>query len=110
MMGVAIAFYGGLSGLLIMVFEESIARKACRVLLDESESSRGELMDALGEFVNIIGGKFAQHMLKRQCKIETTMPRTFEKVSEILEHKKDKKGAQVDFSVEGAPLTLFLTR
>jgi len=32
------------------------------------------------------------------------------KVSEILEHKKDKKGAQVDFNVEGTPLTLFLTK
>lgn len=110
MMGVAIAFYGGISGLLIMVFEESIAKKACKVLLEEGESSRGELMDALGEFVNIIGGKFAAHLLKRQIKIETTMPRTFEKISEILEHKKDKKGAQVDFNVEGTSLTLFLTR
>ena len=61
-------------------------------------------------FVNIIGGKFAQHLLKRQYKIETTMPRTFVKVSEILEDKKDKKGVQVDFNVKGSPLTLFLTK
>lgn len=110
MMGVAIAFYGGLSGLLVMVFEESIARKACKVLLDKEDSTRGELMDALGEFVNIIGGKFAQQMLKRQYKIETTMPRTFEKVADILQDKKDKKGAQVDFNVEGTSLVLFLTK
>jgi CheY-specific phosphatase CheX len=67
-------------------------------------------MDALGEFVNIIGGKFVQKMLKRQCKIDITMPRTFEKISEILKHKKDKKGAQVDFTIQGTPMSLFLTR
>jgi CheY-specific phosphatase CheX/anti-anti-sigma regulatory factor len=109
-LGVAIAFYGDLDGLLIIIFEESIARKACKVLLESVDSPKGELMDALGEFVNIIGGKFVQKMLKRQCKIDITMPRTFEKISEILKHKKDKKGAQVDFTIQGTPMSLFLTR
>ena len=111
MMGVALAFYGGLSGLLVMVFEEETARKACHVLLENGENAdRSDLMDALGEFVNIIGGKFVQHMQKKHCKLEITMPRTFVKVSDIFVNSKEKKGAQVDFTVEGKPLTLFLTR
>ena len=111
MMGVALAFFGDLSGLLLVVFEEETARKACQVLLEDSaNASRQDLMDALGEFVNIIGGKFVQQMMKKQRKIDITMPRTFVRVSEIFQHKKEKRGAQVDFLVEGKPLTLFLTK
>lgn len=110
-MGVALGMFGDLNGLLVMVFEEETARKACKILLDNPDAaSRPELMDALGEFVNIIGGKIVQLMLKRQCKMDITMPRTFVDVSEIFQHKKDKKGAQVDFRVEEKPLTLFLTK
>ncbi|NLC28230.1 MAG: chemotaxis protein CheX, partial [Campylobacteraceae bacterium] len=110
MMGVAISFYGDLNGLLVMVFEESLAKKVCKIFLEEGENSRSDLMDALGEFVNIIGGKFVQQLQRKHCKIEIAMPRTFERISEILQHKKDKKGAQVNFTVDGAPLALFLTR
>lgn len=111
MLGVALAFFGDLSGLLVVIFEEESARKACQILLEDSANApRQELMDALGEFVNIIGGKFVQLMLKKQCKIDITMPRTFANVSEIFQYKKDKRGAQVDFRVKGKPLTLFLTK
>jgi len=109
-MGVAIAFYGDLNGLLILIFEEELAKRACKVFLEELEPSREDLLDALGEFVNIIGGKFVQQMQKKQCKIDITMPRTFDNTSKILQNKKDKKGAQINFSVDGKDLTLFLTR
>ena len=111
MIAAAIAFYGDMNGLLILAFDQEIAARSCNVLLEEEEKNdKGALLDALGEFVNIIGGKIIQQMLKKHCRLEITMPRTYETISEVLQQKKDTKGAQVDFLIEGRPLTLFLTR
>ena len=111
MIAAAIAFYGDMEGLLILAFDETLAKDCCNVLLEEEEKNdKDALMDALGEFVNIIGGKIIQQMLKKHCKLEITMPRTYDDLSEVLQQKKDTKGAQVDFLIEERPLTLFLTR
>lgn len=109
LLSVSIGFYGDVEGVLILIFEQSMAKDTCRVLLDE-ESDGSNLLQVLGEFIHIIGGKIAQQLHKKNIKIEITMPRTFEKVEDLLSQEKDIRGAQIDLSANGQDLILFLTR
>lgn len=106
---VAIAFYGQAEGMMVLSFDEVIAKKACAVLLDEN-SNRSELMDALCELINIIGGKLVQHLTKKNLHVNITMPRAYKNANELLAHKKGTKGAQVDFEMDGKSVVLFLTK
>lgn len=108
-LSVSIGFYGDIEGVLILIFEQSMAKDTCRVLLDK-ESDESDLLHVLGEFIHIIGGKIAQQLCKKNIKIEITMPRTFEKVEDLLSQEQDIRGAQIDLSANGQDLILFLTR
>lgn len=108
-LSVAIAFYGQAEGMMVLSFDEAIAKKACAVLLDD-DSSHGELMDALCELINIIGGKLVQHLTKKNLHVSITMPRAYKNADEALTHKKGTKGAQIDFEMDGKPVVLFLTK
>lgn len=109
LLSVSIGFYGDIDGILILVFEKSIAKEACRILLEE-DSSEEDLVDALGEFTHIIGGKISQQLHKKGIKIDMTMPRTFENVEDVMRSQKNSRGAQVNLNVDGRDLTLFLTK
>lgn len=109
MLAVAIAFYGQIEGMMVLVMHEDIARKACSILLDD-DSTKSDLLDAMGELVNVIGSKLIQHIKKKQYKADITMPRTYKHVKDLISHKKGTKGAQVDFDMDGKPMALFLTR
>lgn len=108
-LAVAIAFYGKIEGIMVLVFDEKVAKRSCAVLLDENYSKE-QLCEALGELVNIIGGKLIQQMKKKDYKVNITMPRTYKDIDELLAHKKGTKGAQVDFDINGDEVVLFLTR
>jgi CheY-specific phosphatase CheX len=109
MISASIGFYGDIEGILILVFEKSIAKESCKILLEE-ENSDEDVLEALGEFTHIIGGKIAQQLHKKGIKINITMPRTFDSAKDVMESQKSNRGAQVDMNVDGRDLTLFLTR
>ncbi len=109
LLSASIGFYGDIDGILILIFEKSIAKETCKILLEE-DSSEEDLADALGEFTYIIGGKISQQLHKKGIKIDITMPRTFESVEDIMRSQKNSRGAQVNLNVDGRDLTLFLTR
>jgi CheY-specific phosphatase CheX len=98
-----------MEGILILVFEKSIAKEACKILLDE-DSNEEDVVDALGEFTHIIGGKISQQLHKQGIKIDITMPRTFDSAEDVMLSQKNSRGAQVSLSIDGRELTLFLTR
>jgi CheY-specific phosphatase CheX/anti-anti-sigma regulatory factor len=106
---ISIGFYGDLDGVLILLFEKESAKKTCRILIEE-DTSDGALLEALGEFVHIVGGKIAQLLLKQKIKIEITMPRVFSNLKEVKDFQQKNKGAQIDLEIDGKPLTLFLTK
>jgi CheY-specific phosphatase CheX/anti-anti-sigma regulatory factor len=107
--GVSIGFYGDIEGVLILIMEQDIAKKTCKILL-EDENKEDDLLDALGEFVHIIGGKISQMLHKKGVKIDITMPRTFGSLKEVMSAQTKTKGAQIDMELEGKPLILFLTK
>lgn len=105
----SIGFYGDIEGVLVLILEKSIAKKACEILLDE-DSNDHDLIEALGEFIHIVGGKIAASLHKRAIKIDITMPRTFNSLDELKSLQKDNRGAQVDLEIQNKDLILFLTR
>ena len=109
LLSVSIGFYGDIDGILILVFEKSIAKKSCQILLEE-DSSEEDVVEALGEFIHIIGGKISQQLHKKGIKIDITMPRTFQSVDDVMKSQKNSRGAQVNLNVDERELTLFLTR
>jgi len=106
---VSIGFYGDLDGVLFLLFEKESAKKTCRILIEEDATDE-IVLEALGEFVHIVGGKISQLLLKQKIKIEITMPRVFVNLQEVKDFQKGSKGAQIDLEIEGKPLTLFLTK
>lgn len=109
MISASIGFFGDINGVLILIFEKSIAKKACRILLEDN-SDEHEIVEALGEFIHIIGGKISHELQKKGISIDITMPRTFASVNDIVSSQKDIRGAQIDLDIDGQPLILFLTK
>ncbi len=106
---VAIAFYGQIEGIITLVFDEDIARKACTVLL-EGDTSKEHLLNSSCELINIIGGKLMQQLQRKDIHIDITMPRIYNTTQELKKHKKGTKGVQVDFQMNGKSALLFLTK
>lgn len=108
-LAVAIAFYGNIEGMMVLAMHKDVATNACSVLLDDNSNEQA-LLEATGELANIIGGKIAQQMKRKNQTVEITMPRTYKDIKELLNHKKGTKGAQIDFEMDGKPVVLFLTK
>ncbi len=106
---VAIGFFGDIEGVMIFIFEKSTAKESCRILLEESSDDE-DVLKALGEFTYIIGRKISQQLQKQGIRVDTTMPRTFKSVKDVMFSQSNSRGAQVDFDIDGKDLTLFLTR
>ncbi|WP_024953664.1 chemotaxis protein CheX [Sulfurospirillum arcachonense] len=109
MLTVSIGFYGDIGGILLLLFDKNIVKEVCKILLEE-DSTEADVIDALSEFIYIIGEKISQQLLKKSIKIDLTMPRTFDSVKDIIASQHDVRGAQVNLNVDGKNLTLFLTR
>jgi CheY-specific phosphatase CheX/anti-anti-sigma regulatory factor len=105
----SIGFYGDIDGVFVLIFEREIAKECCTILL-EDQTKDDDLVEALGEFLHIVGGKITQNFSKKGIKIDITMPRTFENLDEVLESQKGAKGAQIYMDIHGKPLCLFLTK
>lgn len=107
----SIGFYGEIEGMLILVFPKQIALKACALLLGKDTVEHDEeLSDALGELVNIIGGRAKTLLSEREVRTDITLPRTFMNTKEVMNTILDKKGVQIDLEFNKEPFSIFLTK
>jgi len=109
LLSASIGFYGAYEGILILSLEKGIAKKACKILLEE-DCSEEDILEALGEFMHIVTSKISQQLQKQNIKINITMPRTFSKVEDVIRSQQNSRGAQINLHVEGQDMTLFLAR
>lgn len=106
----SIGFYGDIDGLIILIFPKSIAKKACELLIGDSNSTEEEVLDSLAEFVNIIGGRAKVMLSNNNHALNITLPRTYSDIKTLMEIAHNKKGVQVDLTFEGEHFIFFLTR
>ena len=106
----AIGLHGTLNGMIMLIFSKEIAKEACKLLLGEEDLNEEIVFDALGEFVNIIGGKVKMDLKNNNHKVQITLPRTFYNVKELQEICLDAKGIQVDLSFGQDSFSLFLIK
>lgn len=106
----SIGFYGELNGLVILVFPLSIAKKACELLLGEETDNIEDILDTLAEFVNIIAGRVKSLLGEHNIRVDITLPRTYENITDLLSTLNDRKGVQVNLGFENESFTFFLTR
>ncbi len=106
----SIGFYGALSGLVILVFPISIAKKACELLLGEQTDNIEDILDTLAEFVNIIAGRVKSLLGEHNIRVDITLPRTYEHIGDLLSTVEGRKGVQVNLGFENESFTFFLTR
>ncbi len=106
----SIGFYGDIDGMVALSFPHSIAKKTCELLLGEATDSEEEILDALAEFVNIIGGRVKALLLEQQINVNITLPRTYTSIDALLQVVEGKKGVQVDLNFDGENFIFFLTR
>ncbi len=110
MIASSIGFYGNLDGLLILIFPTKIAKKACELLIGESTDELDDILDAIAEFVNIIGGRIKALLAEKKVSVDITLPRTYGDVNDLLDIVGDKKGVQVELSFQEDQFVFFLTR
>ncbi|MGM0623904.1 MAG: chemotaxis protein CheX [Campylobacterota bacterium] len=104
----SIAIYGELEGMITILMEKSMVRKACELLLGEVSSDE-MLLDGLSEIVNVITGKSKSLLADHGVNINITIPRNFDNIADLKKVLGDKKGVQIDFTFEGQPFTFFLS-
>ncbi len=106
----SIGFYGNIDGMVILVFPLSIAKKSCELLLGEKTDNIEDILDTLAEFVNIIAGRVKALLAENGISVDITLPRTYDKLEDLLATVNERKGVQVDLDFEGESFTFFLTR
>ncbi len=106
----SIGFYGDIDGMVILVFPQGIAKKACELLIGESTDDKELILDTLAELVNIVGGKVKTLLSDEGIHVDITLPRTYPNVDSLLEIAQDKKGVQVDLNFNNDNFLFFLTR
>ncbi|MCX6053114.1 MAG: chemotaxis protein CheX [Campylobacterales bacterium] len=106
----SIGFYGDMDGMVILVFPQDIAKKACELLIGENTDDMELILDTLAELVNIVGGKVKTLLSDRHISVDITLPRTYASVDSLLEITAGRKGVQVDLSFDNDKFLFFLTR
>ena len=109
-MASSIGFYGDIDGMIILIFPKEVAKKSCALLIGEETDDLNQLLDALAEFVNIIGGRTKTLLSEKKINVDITLPRTYATAESLLEVASAKKGVQVDMSFNDDNFTFFLTR
>jgi CheY-specific phosphatase CheX/anti-anti-sigma regulatory factor len=104
----SIAIYGELEGMISIVMEKSLTRKACELLLGDV-SDEEMLLDGLSEIVNVITGKAKSILSDKNININITIPRNFESLRDLQTVLGEKKGVQIDFTFQDQPFTFFLS-
>lgn len=106
----SIGFYGDIDGMVILVFPQEIAKKACELLIGEHTNDMEMILDSLAELVNILGGKVKTLLSDHNVRVDITLPRTYENIDSLLEIIEGRKGVQVDLSFDDDKFLFFLTR
>jgi len=106
----SIGFYGDVDGMIVLVFPKKIAQKACELLIGEITEDEEAILDALAEFVNIIGGRAKALLGESKHHVDITLPRTYHDVDALMQIAQNKKGVQVNLNFEGSQFIFFLTR
>ena len=103
-----VGFYGDVDAISFLVMDKDDAQDVCRILLPE-EFSLEELFDAFSELANVISGKILQKFKSKNINTEVTMPRIFDKISEVKKLESTKHGVQINFKIGKKDMVLFLT-
>lgn len=106
----SIGYYGDIDGMVILVFPQGIAKKACELLIGENTDDMELILDTLAELVNIVGGKIKTLLADELINVNITLPRTYQDVDSLLEVVENRRGVQVDLSFDGDKFLFFLTR
>ncbi len=106
----SIGFYGDLDGMVILVFPGSMAKKTCEILIGEAAEDEETVLDAMAEFVNIIGGRVKALLGDHKIRVDITLPRTYQNIDDLLEVVQEKRGVQVDLKFDDDKFIFFLTR
>lgn len=106
----SIGFYGDIDGMVILVFPELIAQKACELLIGEKAEDMEMVLDSLAELVNILGGKVKSLLADENISVNITLPRTYDTIDALLEVTSGRKGVQVDLKFDNDKFLFFLTR
>jgi len=109
-MASSIGFYGDIDGMIILIFPKEVAKKSCALLIGEETDDMNQILDALAEFVNIIGGRTKTLLSEKKISVDITLPRTYATAQSLLDVASSKKGVQVDMSFNDDNFTFFLTR
>ncbi|MDD2358627.1 MAG: chemotaxis protein CheX [Thiovulaceae bacterium] len=109
-MASSIGFYGDIDGMIILIFPKEVAKKSCALLIGEETDDINQILDALAEFVNIIGGRTKTLLSEKKISVDITLPRTYATAQSLLDVASSKKGVQVDMSFNDDNFTFFLTR
>ncbi|MBD3824255.1 MAG: chemotaxis protein CheX [Epsilonproteobacteria bacterium] len=110
MIASSIGFYGGIDGMVILVFPKEIAKKACELLMGEATDDMEQVLDSLAELVNIVGGKIKSLLYDHNVRVDITLPRTYKDIDALLEVAQERKGVQVDLKFDNDKFLFFLTR
>jgi CheY-specific phosphatase CheX len=106
----SIGYYGDMDGMVVLVFPEGIAKKACELLIGESTNDAELVLDTLAELVNIVGGRIKTLLADESISVNITLPRTYQDIESLMEVVANRKGVQVDLSFNGDKFLFFLTR
>jgi CheY-specific phosphatase CheX len=106
----SIGFYGDMDGMVVLVFPQKIAQKACELLIGETTNDTELILDTLAELVNMVGGKVKTLLADHNVSVDITLPRTYDNIQDLKEVVQDKKGVQVDLSFNDDKFLFFLTR
>lgn len=104
-----LSFDGEISGHLVLIFNESIAKEVAMSLLGDDQCSFEELLDVVKEFSNIITGKAKALLAEQDISTTLSTPKTFKSTAELSKFVGDKKGIDIDMELNGHPVRLFLT-
>jgi len=104
-----VGIYGDISCMFMLLMEEDAGKEVCKILMSE-DFTQEELSDAYSEFSNVIGGKVMQKLKSRHINVETTMPRIFDKISEVIKLKNGHTGVQANFKIQNQDMILFLSK
>jgi CheY-specific phosphatase CheX/anti-anti-sigma regulatory factor len=101
--------YGDIDCISVLIMEESIAKEVCKILTNENPTEE-EFSDAYSEFSNVIGGKVMQKLKSKHISVEITMPRIFDKISEVIKLENGHIGVQANFKIQNQDMILFLSK
>ncbi len=102
-----VGFYGDVDAVSLLIMDKYDAQDVCKILLPE-EFTAEELFDAFSEFANVISGKILQKFKSKHLHAEATMPRIFDKMSEVKKLESTKHGVQTNFKIGNKEMILFL--